>query len=129
MNSESNNFNKYKYGKIYEIIEIDNYGVTKVLYIGSTCRKIEERFKEHLGSAFYNKDKKYGWKLYKYMRRNGIGYSWHYNIRVYEYYPCKSEEELKKYEYKIINLENPPFNFIKSYEDEKRIFQILSKKN
>jgi hypothetical protein len=82
-----------QHGKIYKITNIK----TDVVYIGSTCQTLEERFKKHC--CYYykwhklktNKKKEYkGMTSYKVFKD---GFS---NITLIEDYPCSSIHELRK---------------------------------
>ena len=106
---------KYRYGKIYAIVE--NKG--NLIYIGSTFQKLNNRYVNHLQSAKNENDKKYNWQMYRYMRENGIC---NFQIKLLINYPCENEEELKIREYDFIQRYRPKFNFIKSLEQEKKIY-------
>ena len=118
-----NKINKYNYGKIYKICEVNKNGEKNIIYIGSTVQKLNNRFSYHLKSATYINDEKYQWKMYKYMRQQGIN---KFNIDLIINYNCKNEYELKEIEYEYIKLFKPKFNFIKSFEEEKKIFRKSS---
>ena len=64
-------------------------------------------------------NKKYNWQMYRYMRENGIC---NFQIKLLINYPCENEEELKIREYDFIQRYQPKFNFIKSLEQEKKIY-------
>ena len=57
--------------------------------------------------------------MYRYMRENGIC---NFQIKLLINYPCENEEELKIREYDFIQRYQPKFNFIKSLEQEKKIY-------
>ena len=110
---------KYRYGKIYAIVENREDG-EELIYIGSTFQKLNNRYVNHLESAKNENNKKYDWQMYRYMREKGIC---NFKIKLLINYPCENEEELKIMEYDFIQRYQPKFNFIKSLEQEKKIFE------
>ena len=110
---------KYRYGKIYTIVENKEDG-EELIYIGSTFQKLINRYVYHLESAKYENNPKYNWQMYRYMREKRI---YNFRIKLLINYSCKNEEELKICEYDFIQRYQPKFNFIKSLEQEKKIFE------
>ena len=115
---------KYKYGKIYTIVE-KKENEEELIYIGSTFQKLNNRFVHHLESAKDENNLKYNWKMYRYMREKGI---YNFKIKLLINYPYENEEELKTCEYNFIQRYQPKFNFIKSLEQEKKIFNENNQK-
>ena len=55
---------KYKYGKIYTIVE-KKENEEELIYIGSTFQKLNNRFLHHLESAKDENNLNYNWKMYR----------------------------------------------------------------
>ena len=112
---------KYKYGKIYTIVEKKEDG-EELIYIGLTFQKLNIRYVYHLESTKYENNQNYNWQMYRYMREKGI---YNFRIKLLINYPCENEEELKICEYDFIQRYQQKFNFIKSLEEEKIIFRKI----
>lgn len=86
---------RYQNGKIYTI---RNY-IDDLVYIGSTCCKLSERFYKHKKQREYKGDYM---KLFKHVSALG---GWdNFYIELYEDFPCKNKNELTKREGEIIRL-------------------------
>ena len=84
----------YTNGKIYTI---KNKNDTSLIYVGSTIRTLEERFKGHK-EACKKQTKNPNSKLY-----NTVNNDWtDWYIELYELYPCENKSELCKREGEII---------------------------
>jgi hypothetical protein len=83
----------YSKGKIYTIrcLTDDN-----LIYVGSTIQPLSSRRYEHKKNCEYEQYKNY--LLYK-----TINHNWeNWYLELYEYYPCKSKEELLRREGEVI---------------------------
>jgi hypothetical protein len=80
----------YQQSKIYKIINIDN---NKDVYVGSTCKTLEERYSEHMRSL--KKSQKQHYPLYQAI--NSIGHE-KFKIELICNYPCNNINELRKKE-------------------------------
>lgn len=97
---------KYLNGKIYKLIDNTNGNI----YIGSTCSSLKERLQGHLVNykSHIKKDGKGKVTTAFHIIKNND-----YNIKLIEYFPCKSKQELlkKEREYiqnnKCINIARP----------------------
>jgi hypothetical protein len=101
--------NNYKYGKIYKIVGNNDDGL---VYIGSTCKTLEERYSSHLSS--FRSHIKHKWKSFtsSFIIFDSYGVE-NCCIELIEDYPCKSKKELLKREIEIIDefVQNEdPFN-------------------
>ena len=57
--------------------------------------------------------------MYRYIREKGL---YNFRIKLLINYSCENKEELKLCEYDFIERCQPKFNFIKSLEEQKKIF-------
>lgn len=105
MSSEKTN-NKYWSGKIYKIIN----NTTSQFYIGSTTKKIEHRFQEHISCS--KNEEKYSAKIYKHMRETDID-DW--SVSLIQIFPCETKDELREREQYYIALLKPELNEFKAY--------------
>ena len=80
----------YQNSKIYKII---NKHDNKDVYVGSTCKTLEERYKEHLRAL--RKPKKQHYPLYQVMNNTGPE---NFKIELICDYPCSNLEELRQKE-------------------------------
>jgi len=88
--------NKYIDGKIYSI---RNKNDSTLVYIGSTCQDLHNRFYGHKINANNEKFKGYNMLLYQKMWETDVN-EWY--IELYEEYPCESKEQLNKKEGLVI---------------------------
>lgn len=87
----------YSNGKIYTIrYRNDN----SLIYVGSTCQELYKRFSKHKEYIIYDLSRKTNSLLYEKMRETNDINNWY--IELYELYPCKNREELRKREGEII---------------------------
>lgn len=86
----------YYYSIIYTIKCIDD---ESLVYVGSTTRKMGERWLQHKKDSMDEKCKSYNSKFYKAMREKGID---NWKVELYERFPCESRAELSKREGEII---------------------------
>jgi hypothetical protein len=80
----------YQKSKIYKIINTDN---NKDIYVGSTCKTLEERYSEHKRGS--KKHQKKNYPLYQAM--NNTGHE-KFKIELICDYPCNSMDELRQKE-------------------------------
>ena len=104
----------------------------KECYIGSTIN-FKVRKIAHKTSCNNRKNRKYNYKIYKFIRENGGLDNWNMII-IKKFKDCKSEKELKKYEQEVINnCEYPLLNDCNSYtknkERNERIIETRKKYN
>ena len=85
--------NKYNNGKIYKVIN----DVSDKIYIGSTIRKLNERFLNHKANSRNEKKQSI---FYNYIREIGI---LHFKIILIKNCECYSKEELEKEEFNCIS--------------------------
>ena len=85
----------YSQGKIYKIV----CNKTGLLYIGSTCRSLEDRLKEHA----YNSKSYLNKKNNIFISSIFVTYNNDYNIELIEHFPCANRKELQKKEYYYID--------------------------
>lgn len=83
---------KYDNAKIYKLVDKSD---EQVIYVGSTCNTLHNRFILHKSAA-----KKGTSKIYNYIRNKGPT---NINIELIKNYPCKNRLELLKEENKTIN--------------------------
>ncbi len=89
--------NRYKNGKIYTI----RYrGDDSLIYVGSTCLPLHQRFYVHKNTCFNQNSKDYNIYLYQTIRKTGNINDWY--IELYENYTCENKEQLLKREGEII---------------------------
>jgi hypothetical protein len=89
--------NRYKNGKIYTI----RYrGDDSLIYVGSTCLPLHQRFYTHKNSCFNKNGKDYNIHFYKAIRETNNINDWY--IELYENYECDNKEQLLKREGEII---------------------------
>jgi hypothetical protein len=87
--------NKYQNGKIYKIIYIND---TNKIYIGSTTKTLEKRFRAHIDDSKKYKDKEFN-NFPKFLYENGYE---QFNIELIENFPCNFRLELEKREKEIM---------------------------
>ncbi len=88
----------YSQGKIYKIV----CNKTGLIYIGSTCRSLEQRLKEHEYDCKRYLDKKSN----KLISSIYVIFNNDYKIELIENYPCSTKDELEDKEFNYIsNLE------------------------
>jgi hypothetical protein len=88
----------YSQGKIYKIV----CNKTGLIYIGSTCKTLNERLKEHVYDAKRYLDKKSN----KFISSIYVIINNDYKIELIDNYPCNHKKELETKEYYYItNLE------------------------
>jgi hypothetical protein len=86
----------YSNGKIYKIVD----NVSDMIYVGSTCKTLEQRLSEHEFRYKYILSGKKASKLtsFKILENNN------YKIELIENFPCQSKQELEKKEGHFIKL-------------------------
>lgn len=93
--------NKYENGKIYKLIDKTNDN--KVIYVGSTIFKLNERLSKHKADSKIKPNR----KIYKYICN--VGWD-NINIELIEEYQCYNRKELEVHERYHINELNPDLN-------------------
>ena len=83
----------YQNAKIYKIVD----NTSDMIYIGSTCKTLEQRLKKHESDYKRFKDGKYTFiTSFKILENNN------YKIELVENYPCNNKQQLNLKEGKII---------------------------
>ena len=112
--------NKYKHSKIYKIVN----DVDDMVYIGSTFRPLQKRWKGHIQTLNNNTSQ---CKNYEHMRNIGIE---HFRIILICEYPCtnkhellwKETEEIKKIQkHKKLNTNTALFKLTDEREKNKKV--------
>jgi hypothetical protein len=77
---------KYQNAKIYKIVDNTNYNV----YVGSTCKTLNERLKKHLSDhkRYLNNKRNDNISSFEILKNND------YKIELIELYPCNDKNEL-----------------------------------
>lgn len=102
----------YQKSKIYSI----KSHLTSNIYIGSTCRELQLRLKEH-------KKSKNNYTVHEILQYPDV------YIELIENYPCNSRDELHKREGYIISINFHAINKIIAGRDQKESHQAYCKKN
>ena len=84
---------KYQNGKIYKIVD----NASDMIYIGSTCKTLENRLKEHVSSY-----KSYLNNLFRFVSSFKILENGNYKIELIKLFNCENRKELERYEGNII---------------------------
>jgi len=100
--------NKYKNGKIYKLTNT----VDDLIYVGSTCKKLNLRFSGHKADSRRNPTAK------AYQHLNRIGWD-SVQIVLVEQFSCANQTELVKRERYWIDILSPSLNSYKSYVSDK----------
>lgn len=91
---------QYAQGKIYQICHHD-----ELLYVGSTCKTIEQRIVGHV-----NDKQRCDRPFYRYLRENELEFDEDLTVDVVEFFPCSSRKELEGRETEYIQHLQPRFN-------------------
>jgi hypothetical protein len=95
----------YSKGLIYKLCCKDPE-ITDI-YVGSTTN-FEQRKNNHNYRCYYDKSKKFFFKVYKFIREHGGFENW--KMEIIEYYPCKTKKELSLQERYYIDTLKPSLN-------------------
>ena len=98
---------KFQSGKIYKIVD----NTSDMVYVGSTCKSLEQRLKEHESAKkSFNAGKFAFTSSFNIINNND------YKIELVENYPCNNKQELNIREGQIIQkLKNDNLNIVNKY--------------
>ena len=86
---------KFQSGKIYKIVD----NTSNMVYIGSTCKTLEQRLKQHQSNYKAFKAGKSNFvTVFKILQNNN------YKIELIKLNPCDTKQELNKLEGQTINI-------------------------